>query len=277
MKDSADTSIFIGQHVFLRERLLDMDVYVDDEAVFCLFLGLPATPVWQQFKSGLIHRISWDHDAFVSTIISTSSSTESNPLAPHTFESCAACIISEASRLVDMQTIAPSRPETEHGHPERAAGAVYNTIPITRLPKHKYNPGGVLCTTPGCERGDHDHDHCYAKGGRMEGQAPWQRKKKKKSTGTHAAASATSVSATIPAFATPANPAPFTLIYASTGSTFSPLISPSPHDSVTHIWTVAHRSRSLETLNSFGRIPPILSPCARPMAAIWPSPDVVIA
>ncbi|KAG2038928.1 hypothetical protein BDR03DRAFT_981196 [Suillus americanus] len=116
MKDSADASNFIGQHVFLRERLLAIDVYADDEAVFCLLLGLPATPVWQQFKSGLIHRISWDHDAFVSTIISTSSSTQSNPLAPHTFESCAARIIAEASRLVNMQTIASSsRPESEEG------------------------------------------------------------------------------------------------------------------------------------------------------------------
>ncbi|KAG1841666.1 hypothetical protein DFJ58DRAFT_732341 [Suillus subalutaceus] len=124
MKDSADASTFIGQHVFLRGRLLAMGVYADDEAVFCLFLGLPATLVWQQFKSGLIQRISWDHDAFVNTTISTSSSTEPNPLAPHTFESCAARIISEASRLVDMQTIASSRPETEHAHAERAARAV---------------------------------------------------------------------------------------------------------------------------------------------------------
>ncbi|KAG1841667.1 hypothetical protein DFJ58DRAFT_70706 [Suillus subalutaceus] len=69
----------------------------------------------------------------------------------------------------------------------------------------------------------------------MEGRAPWQRKKKKL-TSTHAAVSATSVSTTIPAFATPANPAPFTLIsHASTGPTFSPLISLSPPDSVTHI------------------------------------------
>ncbi|KAG2347806.1 hypothetical protein BDR05DRAFT_584615 [Suillus weaverae] len=165
MKDSADASNFIGQHVFLRERLLAIDVYADDEAVFCLLLGLPATPVWQQFKPELIQRISWDHDAFLSNIISTSSSTQSNPLAPHTFESCAARIIAEASRLVNMQTIASSsRPESEYAHIQRAARAGSNTNPITQLPKHKHNPGGVLCTTPGCGRGDHDHDHCYAKG-----------------------------------------------------------------------------------------------------------------
>ncbi|KAG2144564.1 hypothetical protein DEU56DRAFT_692031, partial [Suillus clintonianus] len=35
------------------------------------------------------------------------------------------------------------------------------------------------CTTVGCSKGDHDHAHCYAKGGGMEGQAPWQKGKKR--------------------------------------------------------------------------------------------------
>ncbi|KAG1750848.1 hypothetical protein EDB19DRAFT_1904240 [Suillus lakei] len=231
MMDPADVSNFIGQHVFLRKRILGMGVYTEDEAVFRLLWGLPATPVWQQFKLGLIHRISVDHHAFVRTTIS-SSSTESNPFAPWTFESCAACIIAEASRLVDMQTIAPSsRPESEYAHAERAVRMGPNANPITGLPKHKHNPGGVLCTTPGCGKGDHDHNHCFAKGGGMEGQAPRQRKKRKKLTGTNAAAvPATSVSDMIPASAAPANPAaPITLIScASTDSTFSPPILPSP-------------------------------------------------
>ncbi|KAG1821640.1 uncharacterized protein BJ212DRAFT_912320 [Suillus subaureus] len=289
MKDSADASGFIRQQAFLRERLLAtilffylfsknlaMDVYADDEAVFCLFLGLPATHVWQQSKSGLgIQRISWDHDAFMSIIISTSFSTESNPLTLHTFESCAARIIPEASRLVDMQIIASSsHAESERAHAERAAIAELNTDPITRPPKHMYNAGGVFCTTPGCGRGDHAHDHCDAKGGGMEGQAPWQRKKKKL-TGTHAAVFATSVSAMIPVFATPANPALFTLIsHASTGSTFWPLISPSPPNIVTHVISTILDCSTLLTLiracELFGRIPPpILSLCARPMSGIY--------
>ncbi|KAG2146247.1 hypothetical protein DEU56DRAFT_753739 [Suillus clintonianus] len=47
---------------------------------------------------------------------------------------------------------------------------------------HKHNPLGVFCTTPGCNKGDHDHAHCYGKGGGMEGQAPWMRNKKPKET-----------------------------------------------------------------------------------------------
>lgn len=69
----------------------------------------------QQFKSGLTGYILGSRaDAFMSTIISRpSSSMEPNHLAPYNFESCAARIISEASRLVNMPTIASSRPETE--------------------------------------------------------------------------------------------------------------------------------------------------------------------
>lgn len=37
--------VFISQHVFLRERLLVVDVYVDEEPVPRLLLGLPAMPV----------------------------------------------------------------------------------------------------------------------------------------------------------------------------------------------------------------------------------------
>ncbi|KAG1727463.1 uncharacterized protein EDB91DRAFT_1253883 [Suillus paluster] len=55
----------------------------------------------------------------------------------------------------------------------------------TLLHKHHHNPEGVFCTTVGCNKGDHDHAHCYMKGGGMEGQAPWMKgKKKKKETAT---------------------------------------------------------------------------------------------
>jgi hypothetical protein len=54
-----------------------------------------------------------------------------------------------------------------------------NINTIIGLHKHRHNPEGVFCTTIGCNKGDHDHAHCYAKGGGMEGQALWMKGKKK--------------------------------------------------------------------------------------------------
>ncbi|KAG2150769.1 hypothetical protein DEU56DRAFT_697020, partial [Suillus clintonianus] len=54
------------------------------------------------------------------------------------------------------------------------------------------------CTMPGCNKGDHDHEHCYGKGGGMEGQAPWMRNKKKETAAvTVAAPSSTPVIAAV--------------------------------------------------------------------------------
>ncbi|KAG1858797.1 hypothetical protein DFJ58DRAFT_840380 [Suillus subalutaceus] len=68
---------------------------------------------------------------------------------------------------------------------------------ITGLRKHRHNPDGIFCTTPGCNKGDHDYTHCYGKGGGIEGQAPWMRNKKKDNTKAVAAAATTA--ATTPA------------------------------------------------------------------------------
>ncbi|KAG1779309.1 hypothetical protein EV702DRAFT_1195281 [Suillus placidus] len=65
--------------------------------------------------------------------------------------------------------------------------------------QHKHNPQGISCTTPGCNKGDHDHEHCYGKGGRMEGQAPWMRNKKKEGKKETAAAAVTAAPAVIAA------------------------------------------------------------------------------
>ncbi|KAG2030849.1 hypothetical protein BDR03DRAFT_986822 [Suillus americanus] len=67
--------------------------------------------------------------------------TPTNP-STFTIDSCVSCITAEAARH-------PLRPPTQ---------------PLI--------PSWVF--------GDHDHDHCYGKGGRMEGQAPWMRNKKEK-------------------------------------------------------------------------------------------------
>ncbi|KAG1836756.1 hypothetical protein DFJ58DRAFT_846792 [Suillus subalutaceus] len=85
---------------------------------------------------------------------------------------------------------------------------------ITGLHKHKHNPQGIFCTTPGCNKGDHDHDHCYGKGGGMEGQAPWMcNKKEKTEKETVSAAIATAPTPPTPAIAAIVTSATLTSLY----------------------------------------------------------------
>ena len=170
MKDSADASRYVGQHAMLRDRLIDTGApYGDADAIFNLLMGLPSASLWQQFKSQLEQRM---HDDL------SSPSTASSPT--FTFESCMSRIAAEASRHVHVQQIQSCRPGSEYANavvPSTVGSG--STNPITGLRKWRHNPQGVFCTTPGCNKGDHDHEHCYSKGGGMEGQAPWMRNKKK--------------------------------------------------------------------------------------------------
>jgi hypothetical protein len=104
---------------------------------------------------------------------------------PSTFtvDSCVSRITAEAARHVHAHAIHSARPGSEYANAATTSSNsntnTSNVNPITGLHKHKHNPDGVFYTTPGCNKGDHDHDHCYRKGGGMEGQAPWMKNKKK--------------------------------------------------------------------------------------------------
>jgi len=179
MKDSADATNYVGQHAVLRERLHDSGAPLrDSEAIYSLLIGLPHTPIWQQFKSMLEQRM---HDEIMTA----------TPARPSTFmaDSCVSRIMAEAARHVHAHAVHSARPGSEYANAATTSNSsASNVNSITGLHKHKHNPEGVFCTTPGCNKGDHDHAHCYGKGGGMEGQVPWMRNKK---TNTAVAAAAT--------------------------------------------------------------------------------------
>src|SRR6267154_2970605 len=192
MKDAADASNYVGRHCVLCEWLLRMGaVYTDAEAVFQLLCGLPRSGAWPQFKT-LITLTLPIHTPVVSTTTSSLSippsasasatvgSTFSLPSAS-AFDACVAHISAEAARILDEHTLAGGRPGSEYSNAVTASSSVIigsiNTI--TGLCKHRHNPEGIFCTTVGCNKGDHDHMHCYARGGGMEGQAPWMKAKEK--------------------------------------------------------------------------------------------------
>ncbi|KAG2739002.1 hypothetical protein P692DRAFT_201873533, partial [Suillus brevipes Sb2] len=189
-----------------------------------MLMGLPNTPIWQQFKSLLEQRM---HDESMSTN-ATSSPT-------FTFESCVARITSEAARHVVTQHFHSSRPGSEYANAATTSTAS-GVNPITNLRMHKHNPQGIFCTTPGCNKGDHDQAHCYRKGGGMEGQAPWMRPKKTDGSGK----SDTAVTVAAAATPAPANPsAPPVPVIAAAAASLHSLTQDLSFASITEIPEVA--------------------------------------
>ncbi|KAG2740678.1 hypothetical protein P692DRAFT_201727783 [Suillus brevipes Sb2] len=204
MKDSADATKYVAQHSVFRERLLDAGApWGETDAIYHMLMGLPQTPIWQQFKSLLEQRM---HDE------SMVSSTSSVPT--FTFESCVSQITSEAARHVVTQLAHSSRPGSEYAN--AVAGSAPSGInSITGLKMHRFNPQGIFCTTAGCNKGDHDHAHCYQKGGGMEGQAPWMKGKKPDAPKTKETTAVAAAAATAPK-PTPPTPAPPVIAAAAT-------------------------------------------------------------
>ena len=178
MKDSLDRGNYVGQHISYHDRLIGMGAtYSNEEAVFHLLSGLPASPIWQQFRSQLEQRM---HDTFSATVVSSTIGGGAPVPAmlsagALTFEDCVARITAEATCHVNKQSMI-SGPGSDAAVLHTAPSSCSN--PITGLHRHKNNPEGIFCLTPGCGKGDHDQAHCYSKGGGMEGQAPWKRWKK---------------------------------------------------------------------------------------------------
>jgi hypothetical protein len=161
----------------------------DGDAIYSLLIGLPQTPIWQQFQSMLEQ---WMHDEVMTVKPGT--------VSAFTVDSCVSRIMAEAACHIHSQSVHTARPGSEYANATTSTNASTTVNPITGLHKHKFNPDGIFCTMPGCNKGDHDHAHCYGKGGGMEGQAPWMRNKKKDTSKETAAA-------TVPAAAMPSAPA----------------------------------------------------------------------
>jgi hypothetical protein len=212
MKDAADASNYVGQHSVLQEWLLRMGaVYTDAEAVFQLLCGLPHSGSWPQFKALLTITLP---TMTPSTMTTTPAAAVPPPINPSAFDICVSRISAEAARVIDERILARGAPGSEYANAATSSSSTptSNINTITGLHKHRHNPEGIFCTTVGCNKGDHDHAHCYAKGGGMEGQAPWMKNKKKE---TAAAVIAPSAPAPTP---TPTIPPSSTVIAAFTGT-----------------------------------------------------------
>jgi hypothetical protein len=199
MKDAADASNYVGQHSVLRERLLHMGaVYTDAEAVFQLLRGLPRSGSWPQFKALLTITLptmtpsTMTATPAAATAAPAGAAAVPPPIIPSAFDICISRISAEAARVIDERILAGGAPGSEYANAATSSSSAptSNINTITGLHKHRHNPEGIFCTTVGCNKGDHDHAHCYAKGGGMEGQAPWMKNKKKETAAAVIAPSA---------------------------------------------------------------------------------------
>ncbi|KAG1784231.1 hypothetical protein EV702DRAFT_1191234 [Suillus placidus] len=175
-----------------RTSALHGAVYTDAEAVFQLLRGLPRSGTWPQFKA--LVTLTLPTPAYASIPSSASASATAGSAgssatvgsllslpSASAFDTCVARISAEAAHILDEHVLAGGAPGLEYANAATMSSSTAsgNVNSITGLRKHHHNPEGVFCTTVGCNKGDHDHAHCYALGGGMEGQAPWMKGKKR--------------------------------------------------------------------------------------------------
>lgn len=159
MKDSVDTTNYIAQHAVFCEHLLDVGApWGETDAIYHMLMGLPHMPIWQQ-------SISLLKQCMHNESMASAYATATNPIVhTFTFESCVSCITSKAARHIVIQHTHSSCPSSEYAN-AATTSTVSGTNTITGLHMHKHNPQGIFCTMPGCNKGNHDHTHCYGKGG----------------------------------------------------------------------------------------------------------------
>jgi hypothetical protein len=188
LKDHLDLDRYIGEFKTGRLRLLEMGLaYTEYDMVHSIIRGLPTTGSWPHFAM-LITQNTQDYiDGQSHAIV---------PAAPDTL------LTRVINRLVvECQRIESTRPAGKSG-----PGSEYCNLAgsASVIHKHEKHPNGVLCTT--CGKKSHDHAHCFAKGGGMEGQGPKQLKGGK-GKGKPELAAIASTSSTPPAPVPPALPA----------------------------------------------------------------------
>lgn len=170
LKDHNDLDAYIGEFKTARAQFINMGVaFSEDEMVHLIIRGLPSTDVWPSIKAILTQLVQDHKDATAGAAI---------PLAPDTLlNRITSRISTECNRLASERPIStPLSPSPVVPPPTGIQGPGSEFVNFVTVPirKHPRNPNGVLCSN--CNSISHDCDHCYSKGGGMQGQN-WQPKK----------------------------------------------------------------------------------------------------
>jgi hypothetical protein len=161
LKDHRDLDRYIGKFKTGRLRLIEMSLtYSEYDMVHSIIRGLPTTGSWPHFAM-LVTQNTQD---FID-----SQSHAAVPAAPDTLLTCVINrLVIECQRIDSSKPAGKSGPGSEYCNHAGPQGVIH---------KHEKNPNGVLCSN--CGKKSHDCDHCFAKGGGMEGQGPKSKGKAK--------------------------------------------------------------------------------------------------
>ena len=161
LEDFTGLDKYIGEFKTARSRFITMGVtFKEGEMVHLLIRNLLMDGVWPNFKQ-LLTQCAQDHldrsanldpppppDTLLNIVI-TRISIECNHL--------------ESSRLETRRRLPASMPTHQQ--------SAFVSTP-TNIRKHAKNPLGVRCSN--CHLTSHDRDHCFSRGGGMDGQGPDQ-------------------------------------------------------------------------------------------------------
>ena len=155
LKDHLDLDRYVGEFQAGRVKFIEMGVpYSEAEMVHQMLRGLPSTASWTNFKQ-LLTQVVQDH---------LDRADNSSVDAPDDLL---------LNRIISRLDIECQRLATEKGLHRSGPGSEYANLASTSsapIRKHPNNPKGVICTN--CNKKSHDVDHCWTKGGGMEGQGP---------------------------------------------------------------------------------------------------------
>src|SRR5271168_111134 len=134
--------------------------YSEYDMVHSIIRSLPSSGSWPHFQM-LVTQNTQDHiDNQANALV---------PAVPDTLlNHIINCLVVECQRIESSKST-KSGAGSEYCNHAGDPGAIR---------KHDKNPLGVLCTN--CRHRTHDNDHCFAKGGGMEGQGPKSKKEKAK-------------------------------------------------------------------------------------------------
>ncbi|KAH9487193.1 hypothetical protein JR316_0001262 [Psilocybe cubensis] len=158
LKDYTKIEKYLGEFRMGKEQLKDMGVnYPKSDIIHHIIHGLPSMGAWPNFKQLMIQLYQDTLDR------NKTARDEGRTLfAPNTaLERITSCLTIECQCL-----------EAESTSKRHPPGSKYSNFLNDNRPIAKYanNPNGVRCTN--CKNWSHDKDHCWAKGGGMEGQGP---------------------------------------------------------------------------------------------------------
>lgn len=181
LKDHTDLDNYLAQFRTGREHLLAMDVpFPESDMVHQIVHGLPFNGTWPNFKQLMIQlmqdHIDVERQSKAKGLVAAAPDSLLDRICQH--------ITVECHRLQsDAASAKRSGPGSEYLGLANASDSLGAKSGDNRpIRKHDKNPLSVRCTMPGCKGvRSHDHDHCFAPGGGMEGQGPGKKSGKSES------------------------------------------------------------------------------------------------